>query len=265
MLYFLILLLILIIIIVDYNIKYTRDKKIIIKDKKISLIVLSYNRPHNLKYSLPILCNYKIIDEIIVSHGKQDKYFKLKNKKVRHFKDYGLDKQFGGARRFMRINNIKNDIVLFIDDDKLPSEYLIEYTLMKLLSNKKNTIYGYDSRYCYQDGYSWMTQKNNKYNFNGKIPNVVITNYLMCKKKIITEYLNSSIGFDKYKRWLIKYKGNCEDISLSLFVQKYYNEYPINISSIFMLNHLKDLDKKNGYSSNTSHLEIRKNFCKKYN
>ena len=48
-------------------------------NSKISVLILSYNRPYNLKKSLPILNKYKIIDEIIVLHGNP-KYYQNFNK-----------------------------------------------------------------------------------------------------------------------------------------------------------------------------------------
>ena len=49
----------------------------------------------------------------------------------------------------------------------------------------------------------------------------------MCKKSIIKEYLEK--GFNKYKDWLIKHHGNCEDLAFNLFIRQYYNEKPFYI------------------------------------
>ena len=243
-----------------------------VKSHKVSVIILNYNRPHNLKYSIPKLIKYNIIDDIIISHGKADTFVNFRDKKVRNFKDYKLDTLYGGARRYIRSNETKNNIILFIDDDMLPSEFLINYAVYKLVSNNKNTIYGAYSRYCYKDGYSWKSyKKKGNYNFKGKISNAVITNFLICKKNLIQNFLNHKDGFKKYKSWYLKNKGNCEDLSLSLFIKSYYNEYPESLTSLESYEHIlmklfiKKLDEKNGYSSNKNHLQIRNNFCKLYN
>ena len=52
---------------------------------KISVLVLSYNRPENLDKSLPILNNYYSIDEIIVSHGSKDHYKEF-NYRIKKYK-----------------------------------------------------------------------------------------------------------------------------------------------------------------------------------
>ena len=42
--------------------------------KTISVIILNYNRPHNLKKSLPILEKFKNIGEIVVLHGNANTF-----------------------------------------------------------------------------------------------------------------------------------------------------------------------------------------------
>ena len=67
---------------------------------KISILILSYNRPENLDKSLPILNNYRLIDEIIVSHGSKQHYKEFNFSKVKNIQDFENNKLYGAARRW---------------------------------------------------------------------------------------------------------------------------------------------------------------------
>ena len=234
---------------------YTYNKKLEnYSNSKISVVILNFKRPHNLEYSLPKLSKYKYIDEIIVSHGNPNTFVNFDySPKIRNTKDYELDKLYGAAIRFLKYKDCKNEIILFIDDDVIPDESLVNFTLLNLLSNyKRNTLYGIYGRNCNKDGYSVNKFKHKK-------PNVVLTPFLMCKKSVINDYMKSKIGFKKYEKWIIDHKGNCEDISLNLFIDEYYKEKPVQIMGT-----VKNLDITNGYSSNGNHWETRSEFCKIY-
>ena len=71
--------------------------------------------------------------------------------------------------------------------------------------------------------------------------------------------MSKNIGFKKYEKWLKKYKGNCEDLSLNIFIKEYYKTKPIEIKGKYF-----ELDNNDGYSSNSNHYKIRNKFCKKY-
>lgn len=219
-------------------------------EKKVSVVILSYNRPHNLEKTLPILNNYKNIDEIIVLHGHRDYYKKFQFNKVRNYEDYELNKKYGGARRWFHMDKCKNDIVLFLDDDLLPSENLANNLLNKLLEEySRNTIYGKYKRNCNGKGYN--QDNDNQYD-------TILTGLSMIKKSTIYNYLKSDL-FKEHEKWLIKYRGNCEDLGLNMFIRKIYNEKPEYVSGDY-----EELDNKNGYSSKADHYKIRNDFCKKY-
>ena len=47
-------------------------------NKKISMVVMNWLRPHVLTdVILPVVTKYKLIDEIIISHGREDTYFEF--------------------------------------------------------------------------------------------------------------------------------------------------------------------------------------------
>ena len=124
------------------------------------MILLSYDRPHNLEKSLPILNKYKYIDEILVFHGHPDYYREFTYDKVVNYEDYELNKKYGASRRWFHSQRAKNDIIIIMDDDALPSEKLVNDCLYALLNNK-NTIYGNHKRLCNKEGY-----KNNTSDYN---------------------------------------------------------------------------------------------------
>lgn len=223
---------------------------------KVSIILLSYNRPHNLEKSLPILNKYKNVSEILVFHGHPNYYKEFNYHKVKNFKDYELNKTYGCARRWFHIDKIKNDIVMFLDDDILPSEEFISDGINKINSNNRNTIYGSNKykRYCNKDGYKSVNKKDNY--------DTVLTGCSLMNKRIIKEYIDK--GFKNYEKWIIKHHGNCEDLGLNLFIRKYYNEKPEVIEK-----KIEELDKSNGlYNNNNNgsdnHYNLRSDFCKMF-
>lgn len=246
-----ILLIILIILISLIIVFYISNNESFESQNKISVIILSYNRPKNLEKNLPILNSINIIDEIIVSHGSANFFKEFKYSKVKNIKDYNNNNLYGAARRFFNIKYTKNNIILFIDDDV----YIDEKNLNKLykkfqIEYKKNTIYGAAKRLCNKNGYFG----GDFLNYNIILPHVLIT-----KKSIINEFLNNKIGWNKYEAWFIKNKGNCEDLALNIFIKEYYNENPILVNIKY-----HELDITNGYSSIKNHYNKRDEFCKLY-
>ena len=220
---------------------------------KISVVILNYMRPHNLEISIPEIINYNYIDEIIVLNGSLERSFNFDHPKVRIYEDVD-NNIYGGARRFLNISKINNDIVLFLDDDILPSEQLINNSV-NIINHfiDQNFILGVPNncRYISSKGYSFEWPKNSRPNYSG-------TQYMLTKKSIIDDFLNHEEGFEKYKEWYKKYKGNCEDISLNIFCNKYYN------LPKYSPGNYKLLDESNGYSSNENHYVLRSSFCKKF-
>tara|TARA_B110000967_G_C18771754_1_gene503471 strand:- start:287 stop:610 length:324 start_codon:yes stop_codon:yes gene_type:complete len=104
-------------------------------------------------------------------------------------------------------------------------------------------------RKCSKDGYFTNCNSNNY--------NSILTPFLLTQKHILKTYIDK--GFKNYKDWIIKHKGNCEDLAFNLFIRKHYNEIPI-----FVEGNYQSLDTTNGYSTKSNHYKIRNEFCKKY-
>ena len=241
----------LLILIFFYNSKlYFKNIESFDVNSKISVILLNYDRPHNLHKTLPVLNKNELISEILVVHGHPDHFFNFKQDKVINIKDYKNNKLYGGARRFFHIDKCKNDIILFLDDDVLPSKELIENLYTELNKDySKNTFYGCVKRICNLSGYYTSTENSN----------VILTPILLIKKELMKNYINNKEGFIKYKKWLFDYKGNCEDLSLNMFIRKVQKEDPIYVEG-----HYDTLDNKGGYHNKPDHYKTRSDFCKKF-
>ena len=87
----------------------------------ISAVILNWQRPYNLQsIMLPILEKCSLINEIIISHGRQDTMFDYESDKCRivHRRDYGdNNREYGLALRFLACEDASNDIILLLDDD----------------------------------------------------------------------------------------------------------------------------------------------------
>ena len=112
----------LIIILVLYVILYN--------ETKIDIIILSYNRPQNLKISLPKLLEYNIINNIYVLHGNEKKFDNsFKHPNVYHIDDFKNNEKYYTIRRFLFHKTIDN--VLILDDDIVPTYKLLNNMLTK--------------------------------------------------------------------------------------------------------------------------------------
>jgi GR25 family glycosyltransferase involved in LPS biosynthesis len=219
--------------------------KLFTKNKKCSVYILNYNRPHNVYKQINALINNKYVDEIIVSNGDPNNTVKYTHDKVKIVDDFINNSKLYAARRWIGIlNECSNEYVLNLDDDLIPSNGLIEKLMYKIQKNPYN-IYGPFKRLCTDKGYKIQTE--NEYN-------TIITGLIITSKKLIQDYMN--IYFDNNIEWFKKYKGNCEDLAVNMFLLQ--NE----IKPKFVDGDYTELDTSNGYSSKSNHMTVRNDFCK---
>ena len=220
-------------------------------DNKVSVLILNYKRPHNLEVSLPKLVKYPIIKEILVVNG-HPKYsnIPIKSSKITYVDDFENNDIYGGARRFLHNDKLSSNHILILDDDIIPTEYFVNKAYET--SDKNDTMVGHRlyARHCDKDGYNHNIFDNN----------FVLTGCAMIPKTILNEYINHPNGFNLYREWLEKHNGNCEDLTFNTFLIRQLNKHPIAIYN----SNITELDNNNGYSSDSSHYEIRDNFCKTY-
>ena len=96
----------------------------------ITLCVLNWNRPELLReIVLPSLASYRLIDEIIVSHGREDMRFEFDSSDARvvmRDDSGGVNREYGVARRWLCWEQARNDTVLSLDDDLLLPESALD-------------------------------------------------------------------------------------------------------------------------------------------
>ncbi len=86
----------------------------------VSAVILNWNRPRWLRHViLPLLARHPLVDEIHVSHGREETYFSSKSRHcdVIHRHDWVLNDRYGLARRFVAAKEARNEAVLLLDDD----------------------------------------------------------------------------------------------------------------------------------------------------
>ena len=89
---------------------------------------MNWLRPDILQnHILKDMVNYDLVDEIILSHGREDTYFEFDHPKIVNRKDWGdVNNYYGLSRRFLAASEAKNDVILMIDDDEYPTEHAVQ-------------------------------------------------------------------------------------------------------------------------------------------
>ena len=218
--------------------------------KNISIILLSYNRPHNLKHSLSYLINIPFVDEIKVYHGSKE-YFddSFQHEKVQHFHDEENNKKYYTMRRFLHAKDAKNENVLLLDDDLIPKRKLLKKMSQELVKNR-NACVGPFGRHCSSRGY---------YNFGER--NIVLTGLVMLSKNVIMNVWEKMQENQEIMDIVMEYKGNGEDLFFQHEFQKLYKQKPTYIKEQDYL----FFDKSKGFSTTRpmKHYFFRYRMCRK--
>lgn len=219
---------------------------------KVSVYILNYSRPQNLELSLPVLSKYDVVDEIVISHGNPDtfKYFKYLSRdgknKIRNIKDYSNNDKYGAGRRFIiDLNTFKNDAIVILDDDLLPTEMLINRMLLSYQKDP-DQIYGPFIRNCSPSGYVFTSTPEDY--------NTVITCLALTSKNVIKIFQDN---FDSMSKLLEKYNGNGDDLTFNHIFRNKFNKNPKYIKGGYI-----PLDTLRGYSQKQGHGTKRNNICK---
>lgn len=227
---------------------------------KVSLIILSHKRPHNLEKSIPILSTYDdVIQEILIFHGQKDYYrdFRSSGKvPVKNFFDTINDEIYGGARRVFHYSKCRSDLIFFLDDDLLPSKEYIKRAINYFAHNPQSlTMVGskvlnvtYGIRHCDKKGYKKGIDDKDQ------LPRISAS---VVPKQIVGLYMK--IAFPQYESWLKEYKGNCEDLGLILFIKNYYKT-----DFVLVDGDVHELDKTDGYHHKDNHYQVRDAFCQQF-
>lgn len=229
----------------------TKRNTLYINGVRCSVFILNYNRPHNVYKQIDKLVDNVFIQEIIISNGHPDYVVKsdyTSSRKIRIIDDFELNSKYYAARRCLGIKNeCRNELVLSLDDDVIPSNELI-IDLLYLSHSTPYNIYGPIKRRC--DKYGYKTYVDNiGYNY-------ILTPICMISKKLIVDFVEEE--FKNKVNWIKKYKGNGEDLMINLYL------LDKGIKPVYVPGLYKWLDNSNGYSSKDDHYKVRSMFCTIY-
>ena len=230
----------------------------------ISVIILNWLRPNNIKNKIiPQLLKCKLINEIIISHGRQDTYFKLESTdkiNIINRKDFNNNHIYGLSLRFICGMTAKNKTILFIDDDQVPHPNTIN-----------NMFYIYKKNYPGIIGkYGRIINKNYTYNPNNILNNnrcpIILTSFLFAPKDLCNIFLKEASKIDPFIKKHSKPYWNGEDIFFSLLSIITYKKLPFvannnNIFPIYQL--LTENDTKVAISNSNTHYLYRSLLLKK--
>lgn len=219
----------------------------------LSTVILNFNRPNFIKHNIvPQLNKYHSIDDIIISNGKKETSLDIPETNcLEHHQN--LNKEYGLSLRFLSALEAKNDYVLIIDDDIIPSQETVEFLLSKIKEDP-NRIYGIYGRNIHKyTGYDYT-------NVFGEVP-IVLTRCLICTKEMCKYYIDNFRQYESEKIKNSKPYWNGEDILFSLMSIKKYDKLPIafDMSHYNRLANYVNIDE--AISFGRDHQEYRKEIC----
>lgn len=229
---------------------------------KISVVILNYSRPAYIKKDIiPALQKIDLIDELVISHGKEKVFFEidstsdLKITNLKHWGDY--NKEYGLTLRFLSALQAKNKKIIIMDDDIIPYSTTVDF-LNEKIEEDENNIYGL---------YGRMLDKEENYSVTNYFGNVhiVLTRCLITTKNMCQYFIDN---YKKYENNLVKNSKpfwNGEDILFSFMSIERNSKLP----KAYDLKHtnrvLNYINFKESISmGNNSHLEYRKELCKEF-
>jgi len=223
-------------------------------EPKISVLILNFERPHNVEMSLPVLSHYPdLLGEIIVCNThplNAIQYSMLRQDRLGTipiflYNDFEPHNRYGAARRWKNaLERCRYPWILFLDDDIIPSVRLIE-KMYHRAQRDPMTIYGPILRRCDAFGYE---VEATPYNYN-----VILTPILLVSQSLLKDYMKD--GWKRHESFLEKTMGNGEDLSINSFLH-HRNKKPIYVDGFY-----EWLDTRHGYSSRPYHYEQRRFFC----
>lgn len=227
---------------------------------KISVVILNFNRPEYIQNNiLPIITNIDIIDEILISHGKKETAFEDSHYKVKSLNHWGeYNEKYGLARRFLTAKEAKNEYIIIMDDDIIPSDDTVK-TLYNKIKTDPERIYGL---------YGRGVNKNNLYQFTnlfGKVA-IVLTRFLITHKNMVHHFLDNYQEIEKNNPMIKNSKPywNGEDITFSLLSITKYGKLPEALDLQHTNRIANYLNMSEGISTgNNEHLNYRQELTAK--
>jgi hypothetical protein len=225
----------------------------------ITIVILNYKRPDNIiKNIIPQVSTYELVNEIIISHGNISTYFSTPEyTNIKHFYDSDKNEKSGVSLRFERAIESSNDCILFIDDDRLPSEKYVNTLYSEFIKDPLQIIAmerRYISPYGYHSYYPFI--KNHK--------KIVLTQVMMTNKKCCYDFLEQKNKIEYITTAKnVKPVWNGEDIIFNVIFIKKYRKKPIHIYASKKNGSVINLPSPWAISSNDDHVPYRNFLSKK--
>jgi glycosyltransferase involved in cell wall biosynthesis len=224
----------------------------------LSIVIMNYNRPHNLKKSLPELSALQAVDEIVVAHCHPSYALNDSYPKVKYEFMYDWDAELGAGMR--TLIPFSYDKVLYLDDDLVIESKLLDQLLTAQATNDADGFYGPLGRICNPRlGYELLEKVLLTKPWINDLVNVILTPVLLTSRRFVATF---NARFDKlYRAKLRSTHGNGEDLCMNHFLVNYFQLQPMQVG---LLEDIHYLDNKGGYSTagGRRHLELRSGFCR---
>lgn len=153
-----------------------------ITHRKLTLIILNWKRPHNVRRIVQAYLAYSRFDEIILWNNNPECSFKIKNEKLKYFTS---ENQFT-VSRYAATFFARNNDIMFQDDDLFLTELQIEKLFEVHLAHPKSIIGCFgrnlkDGRYVRDCSY-------------GKV-DVILGRVMLFEKKLISNFVKDCPAF----------------------------------------------------------------------
>jgi hypothetical protein len=263
----------------------------------ISVIMVNHFRPQNFPRQLPVLNVMSVVNDIIVIHTNRETYQQWNYSKVTNIMAFFYADAYGPAQRYFYSSMAQTETILFLDDDNQYTEEYINLVYSAMITlplipraagspRRSCSTLGYKgwrlpegfiplrqrrSRSDAKDGknasnYSSTTispDLSNRTTFSSsQDPSMIIlTHFLMTQKSVMSDYLK--FGFPVWQEVLRNNHGNCEDLSLNIFVKRFYSLSEL-IHVPVIKGEVRTLDASSGMQKRKSHITNRAAFCKTY-
>lgn len=200
------------------------------------MVVMNWLRPEVLQNDiLPNMVKYEMLDEIIISHGREDTYFEFDNPKIVNRKDWGdINEYYGLSRRFLAASEAKNDIILMMDDDEYPTEDAVKKMYDIHIENPKRMIgpFGQNMRW-------------GNYNYHRRYGDVcvLITKCTMFERRLCNQFFKHMPMMREILKEGKPY-WNGEDILMSAVARYYYGTNNYAVSKCGNINPIEGRENK---------------------
>ena len=208
---------------------------------KISVLIFSDIYKKSIEKILSSIVKYKNINDIILIYKNRKPIFI--HPKINYIQDNRISK-YSSFIRFFYLSSCKNNNILLLNNDILPTERLV----MKLIShydNDNENYYGIFQRSCSSSGYHTISIYNN----------IILSPIILTSKEILEKTWTQM----KEKESKMKEK-KMDDILFQFYFEKIYGKQPIVVKGKYRilsssLSHFKNYKRKNEYCK-----DLYKNF-----